>query len=115
MALPVPRATYTGWTPRAQGFGPTALYPLRGTVVPFAATEAARQAANDPRPSLAARYADDAAYVAAVRQEAARQQAERLVLEEDAVKSGECREPRSPFVFRAFMRARTATSSPWRL
>jgi hypothetical protein len=87
LALAVPRATYTGWNPRAHGFGPTALYPLQGTVVPFAATEATRRAANDPRPSLAARYADDAAYVAAVRQAAARQQAERLLLEEDAVRS----------------------------
>ena len=56
-------------------------------MVPFAATETARRAANDPRPSLAARYADDTAYVAAVRQEAARQQAERLLLEEDAIRS----------------------------
>jgi hypothetical protein len=87
LALAVPRATYTGWNPRAQGFGATTLYPLQGAVVPFAATEAARRAANDPRPSLAARYADDAAYVAAVRQEAARQLAERLLLPEDAVRS----------------------------
>src|SRR5262249_4495401 len=27
LALAVPRATYTGWNPRAQGFGSTALYP----------------------------------------------------------------------------------------
>jgi hypothetical protein len=84
LALAVPRATYTAWNPRAQGFGPTALYPLQGAVVPFAPTEAARKDANDPRPSLAARYADDEAYVAAVRKEAARQVAERLLLPEDA-------------------------------
>jgi hypothetical protein len=84
LALAVPRATYTGWNPRAQGFGPTALYPLQGAVVPFAPTEAARKEANDPRPSIAARYADDDAYVAAVRREAARQVAERLLLPEDA-------------------------------
>jgi hypothetical protein len=53
-------------------------------VVPFAPTEAARKESNDPRPSLAARYADDEAYVAAVRREAARQVAERLLLPEDA-------------------------------
>jgi Alpha/beta hydrolase domain len=84
LALAVPRATYTGWNPRAQGFGPSALYPLQGAVIPFAPTEAARKEANDPRPSIAARYTDDDAYVAAVRREAARQIAERLLLPEDA-------------------------------
>jgi len=89
LALAVPRATYTGWNPRAQGFGPTALYPLQGAVIPFAPTEAARKEANDPRPSIAARYADDDAYVAAVRREAARQVAERLLLPEDAERAVE--------------------------
>jgi Alpha/beta hydrolase domain len=42
LALAVPRATYTGWNPRAPGFGPTAFYPLQGAVVPFAPSEAAR-------------------------------------------------------------------------
>ena len=69
---------------RSPGFGPTALYPLQGAVLPFAPTEAARKEANDPRPSLAARYADDDAYLTAVRSEAARQVAERLLLQEDA-------------------------------
>ena len=87
LALAVPRATYTGWNPRAKGFGPSALYPLQGAVVPFAPTEAARKDANDPRPSTAARYADDDAYVAAVKKEAARQVAERLLLPEDAERS----------------------------
>ena len=83
----VPRATYTGWNPRAAGFGPTAFYPLQGAVLPFAPTEAARKDANDPRPSIEARYGDDAAYVAAVKREAAHAVAERLLLEEDAVRS----------------------------
>ena len=87
LALAVPRATYTAWNPRARGFGPTALYPLQGAVMPFAPTEAARKEANDPRPSVAERYADDDAYVAAVRREAARQVAERLLLAEDAERS----------------------------
>jgi hypothetical protein len=87
LALAVPRAAYTGWNPRAQGFGPTAFYPLQGAVIPFAPTEAARKDANDPRPSISARYADDAAYVAAVEREAARAMAERLLLEEDAVRA----------------------------
>jgi len=84
LALAVPRATYTGWNPRAQGYGPTAFYPLQGAVIPFAPTEAARKEVHDPRPSIAERYADDEAYVAAVKREAAREVAERLLLPEDA-------------------------------
>jgi hypothetical protein len=84
LALAVPRATYTAWNPRAPGFGPTALYPLQGAVVPFAPTEVARKEVHDPRLSIAERYADDDVYVAAVRREAARQVAERLLLPEDA-------------------------------
>jgi Alpha/beta hydrolase domain len=87
LALAAPRATYTAWNPRAQGYGPTALYPLQGAVLPFAATEAARAEANDPRPFLEARYPSEDAYVAAVRREAARAVAERLLLPEDADRS----------------------------
>jgi hypothetical protein len=83
-ALAVPRATYTGWNPRAQGYGPTAFYPLQGAVVPFAPTEAARKEVHDPRPSIAERYVDDEAYVDAVRKEATRAVTERLLLQEDA-------------------------------
>jgi Alpha/beta hydrolase domain len=89
LALAVPRATYTGWNPRAQGFGPTAFYPLQGAVVPFAPSEAARKEVHDPRLSIAERYADNDAYVAAVRREAARQVAERLLLPEDAERAVE--------------------------
>jgi hypothetical protein len=89
LALAVPRATYTAWNPRAQGFGPTALYPLQGAIVPFAPTEAARKEVRDPRLSIAERYADDGAYVAAVRREAARQVAERILLPEDAERAVE--------------------------
>jgi Alpha/beta hydrolase domain len=84
LPLAVPRATYTGWNPRAKGFGPGALFPLQGAVVPFAATRAEREASGDPRPSVAERYADSAAYVAAVRAAAAQMVAERLLLPQDA-------------------------------
>ena len=84
LQMAVPRASYTGWNPRAEGFGPTALYPLQGAVLPFAATREARMAASDPRPSVAERYVDDAAYVAAVRAAAADAVAERLLLPADA-------------------------------
>ena len=84
MALAVPRATYTGWNPRAQGFGPGNLYPLQGAVVPFAATRAERLQTQDPRPSVEERYADHAAYVTAVKSTAARFVKEGLLLQEDA-------------------------------
>jgi hypothetical protein len=82
--IAVPRATYTGWNPRAEGFGPAALFPLQGTVLPFAPTREARLQAGDPRLSIAERHADDAAYVAAVRAAAAQMVAERLLLPADA-------------------------------
>lgn len=89
LPLAVPRASYTGWNPRAEGHGAGTLFPLQGAVAPFVATRADRMAANDPRPSLAERYADDAAYVEAVRQAAARMVAERLLLPEDAARAAE--------------------------
>lgn len=85
--LPVieaPRATYTGWNPRAAGFGEGALCTNQGGVVPFAATRAERIAAGDPRPSIEERWPDAGAYVAAVRASAQRLVAERLLLAEDA-------------------------------
>ncbi len=87
LPLAVPRASYTAWNPRAAGFGSTALYPLQGAVVPFATTEPERSVAGDPRPSLAKRYRDNDAYIATVRNAAARQVAERLLLQEDAARA----------------------------
>ena len=84
LPLAVPRATYTGWNPRAQGYGAGTLFPLQGAVVPFAATRPEREAAGDPRLSIAERYPDSAAYVAAVRAAAAQMVAERLLLPQDA-------------------------------
>ena len=84
LPLAVPRATYTGWNPRASGYGVGTLFPLQGAVVPFAATRAEREAAGDPRLSVAERYADSAAYVAAVRAAAAEAVAQRLLLPQDA-------------------------------
>ncbi len=53
-------------------------------MIPFAATKAAREAANDPRPSLEERYPSHAAYVATVSAAAQRLVAERLLLPQDA-------------------------------
>jgi hypothetical protein len=82
--IAVPKATYTGWNPRAEGFAPGALCYNTGAVVPFAATLAERATIGDPRLSLAERYATPAAYAGAVREAAAALVAERLLLPEDA-------------------------------
>jgi hypothetical protein len=84
LALAVPRASYTGWNPRASGYGAGALFPLQGAAVPFAATRAEADKAGDPRLSIAERYPDNAAYVAAVKAAAQHMVAERLLLPEDA-------------------------------
>jgi hypothetical protein len=81
--IEAPKATYTGWNPRAEGFAPGALCYNTGAVLPFAATRAERLAASDPRPSLEERYPTPAAYVAAVKAAAERLVAERLLLPED--------------------------------
>jgi hypothetical protein len=81
--IEVPRATYTGWNPRAEGFAPGALCYNTGAVLPLAATRAEREAARDPRLSIEERYARPGAYVAAVRASAERLAAERLLLPED--------------------------------
>jgi hypothetical protein len=79
-----PKATYTGWNPRAEGFAPGALCYNTGAVLPFAATRAEREAARDPRPSLEERYPTPAAYAAAVKAAAERAVVERVLLPEDA-------------------------------
>ena len=55
-----------------------------GSFIPFAATEADREASGDPRPSLEARYSNHAAYVQAVSEAADELVAERLLLPADA-------------------------------
>ena len=68
----VPLGTRTGFNTRTEAAGfPWATGRWDGSFVPFARTEAERQAAGDPRPSLAARYADRGAYEAKVRAAAA--------------------------------------------
>ncbi|MFO1161324.1 MAG: alpha/beta hydrolase domain-containing protein [Reyranellaceae bacterium] len=83
-AIEVPRATYTGWNPRAEGYGPGALCPLLGGVLPLAATKAQRERDGDPRLSLEERYPTPEAYAAAVRQAALWLVEERLLLAADA-------------------------------
>jgi hypothetical protein len=83
-AIEVPMATYTGWNPRAEGYGAGALCTNQGAIVPFAKTREERLAAGDPRPSIEERYADADAYVQKVSAAADRLVAERLMLPADA-------------------------------
>jgi len=55
--LTAPLATHAGWSLRASGYGEGDLFTIQGSMIPFAVTEAERQRAGDPRPSLEARYA----------------------------------------------------------
>ena len=64
----VPFATTTGWALRsAEGGAAGELCYLDGIQLPFARTAAEREAAKDPRPSLAERYGTSGEYAARVR------------------------------------------------
>jgi hypothetical protein len=82
--IAVPLATYTGWNYYRKPLPEGELCDRDGTYKPFARTRAEREAANDPRPSLAERYGDHAAYVKQVEGAAARLVTARLLLAEDA-------------------------------
>jgi hypothetical protein len=80
--IAAPLATYTGWNVyRAQ---PGELCDRDGSRIPFARSRAAREAADDPRPSLEERYGNREACVAKVREAARALVAERLLLPMDA-------------------------------
>jgi hypothetical protein len=82
--LDAPLATHTGWALRAPGFAEGDLFTVNGSMIPFAATDAERQRADDPRPSIAARYASRGAWAEKLGEAAARLVADRLLLQEDA-------------------------------
>lgn len=79
-----PIGTYTGWNVGRAGRFEGGMCNLQGSFIPFAPDRAAREAAGDPRPSLAERYPDQAAYVAAFRAAAERLAAQRFLLPDDA-------------------------------
>jgi len=81
-----PLGTYLGWNPTATGFDKGKQCTLSGGYIPFAKTQAERQAAGDPRLSLEERYKDHAGYVAAVSKAAAQAVKERFLLQQDADK-----------------------------
>lgn len=80
----VPVATYTGWNPRHPATGGEGqIIPMEGSTFSFATTAEERQRTDDPRPSLAERYADRADYLARVRTAAEELVAGRYLLAED--------------------------------
>ncbi|MDA1215353.1 MAG: alpha/beta hydrolase domain-containing protein, partial [Chloroflexi bacterium] len=84
----VPVATYLGWNPRHPGSGaPEQIIPMQGSSLPFAATRAATRAArertNDPRPALEERYVNREDYAKRAQAEARRLVAGGYLLEED--------------------------------
>jgi hypothetical protein len=79
-----PLATFTGWNPRhPQQGAPGDLMQMRGSTFAFARTRAEREPNNDPRLSIAERYASRAAYLDAVRAAAQKLIDMRFALGED--------------------------------
>lgn len=80
----VPLATTTGWNFRGAAIGnPDDIYPLLGSYIPFARTQAGRGQAGDPRLSIEERYRDRADYLDRVRAAAIDLVKRRFLLEED--------------------------------
>jgi hypothetical protein len=88
LALPditVPTGTAMGWSVRSEfGGGTGELCYLDGAFIPFAKTKAEREAMNDPRPSLAERYRDNADYSERVKAAATALERDGYLLPEDA-------------------------------
>ena len=81
--LAAPLATHVGWSVRASGYGEGELFTIQGSMIPFAQTEPERLRAEDPRPSLEARYASRDAWAARLAEAVDRLVANRLLLAED--------------------------------
>lgn len=80
----VPIATATGWVFRPSEFGsPQDCYLLRGAWVPFARTQAEREAAKDPRLSLEERYTSKDEFMAKVKEAVEKLIAQRFLTETD--------------------------------
>jgi Alpha/beta hydrolase domain len=99
--LDAPLGTYLGWNVTASGFHKDQICNYAGGMIPFARTEAERQATNDPRPSLQARYGSHDGYVAAVQKAADNAVAQGFLLPVDAaalVKAAQSSAVLSPLV-----------------
>ncbi|GJD51729.1 hypothetical protein OPKNFCMD_4485 [Methylobacterium crusticola] len=90
--IAVPLATHTGWNLYAAPYPAGELCDRDGSWLPFARTRAEREAAGDPRPSIAERYPDRSAYGAAVARAAEALVRDRLLLPEDAARYREAAE-----------------------
>jgi len=82
--IAVPLATYSGWNEYKPPYPKGELADRDGSCLPFALDKAARQAAGDPRPSVAERYASGADYLAKVQAAVTALMNDRLLLAEDA-------------------------------
>ena len=82
--LVAPVGTHTGWNLRRPGFGEGGQCAGTGSFIPFASTDADREASGDPRPSFEARYPTHVAYVQAVSEAADELVGQRLLLPDDA-------------------------------
>jgi len=81
--LAVPLGTHTGWSLREVGEGYPDSCGQHGQFIPFAFTEAEREAAGDPRPSINERYETHQDYVQAITRSARRLVRQGLLLRED--------------------------------
>jgi hypothetical protein len=78
-----PLGTYTGWNPRAHGYGHGVQWRFEGSYIPFPETSSERTATCDPRLSILERYPNKACYQAAIVAAARTLVEQRLMLEED--------------------------------
>lgn len=83
-----PLGTYTGWNATKSGFfvGQPCGGGLTGGYVPFAETIEEQKTTNDPRPSLEERYGTAEGYACLIRDNAAEQVRQRLLLPADAAR-----------------------------
>ncbi len=79
-----PLGTYCGWSLRRPELGEGAMVGITGCYLPFADTAEQRAQTGDPRPAILERYADSAAYQAAIRKAAEALVADGYLLAEDA-------------------------------
>ena len=84
-----PLGTYTGWNPRAHGYGHGVQWRFEGSYLPFPDTPSERAATADPRPSILERYATKQAYRDAILAAARELVARGLMLEEDVERCGD--------------------------
>jgi hypothetical protein len=82
--IAVPLATYTGWNEYRAPYPTGEIADRDGSYLVFAPDKRTREAAGDPRPSIAERYANHADYIAKVQTVVSELMKNRLMLPEDA-------------------------------